>query len=412
MATDFSPGGIEASLGTATDKWKAAYIENIYGNVEGTIDKAIKDANGNVIHTYYTPKDNLKSKGNATTPVYIDANGVAQPITSYGGKADTAGEADTAKACTGNAATATKATNDKNGNDIAATYVPLSNEAYKAVTANGIHHNGIYRGKNLGTINNLAEVEAFLTAHTVSNGTFADLYLGDYFILPAKFTGIVADASVKGTNWQGVVQATAITGQVTSCELEIVAFNHYKNKGDTALNKNHIVLKPRKPLMYAPMNGLTSDNKQTTVGGYYNSYMHQTVIPQINAVFEQFFGSHLLTRRALLSNATSTTIASMAGSGWMGATTRWSWYDVKACLMSEVAVYGSTVFSSAFWDVGEDNEKLPVYNFKNHVADYRETFWLRAVASSSHFAYANGHGVSDGNIASIITGVVPLICVG
>ena len=85
MATDFSPGGIEASLGTATDKWKAAYIENIYGNVEGTIDKATKDANGNVIHTYYTPKDNLKSKGNATTPVYIDANGVAQPITSYGG---------------------------------------------------------------------------------------------------------------------------------------------------------------------------------------------------------------------------------------------------------------------------------------------------------------------------------------
>lgn len=97
MATDFSPGGIEASLGTATDKWKAAYIENIYGNVEGTIDKATKDANGNVIHTYYTPKDNLKSKGNATTPVYMDADGNPQPITSYNGKSESAKKADEAE---------------------------------------------------------------------------------------------------------------------------------------------------------------------------------------------------------------------------------------------------------------------------------------------------------------------------
>lgn len=292
---------------------------------------------------------------------------------------------------------------NENGVNLENKYFPISN---------GISHNGIYRGKNLGTFNSVTDVETFLSKHEVSQGKFTDLYLGDYFILPANFTGIVADASVKGTDWQGVVQDTAITGQVTSCELEIVAFNHYKNKGDTALNKNHIVLKPRKPLMYAPMNGLTSDNKQTTVGGYYNSYMHQTVIPQINAVFEQFFGSHLLTRRAILSNATSTTIASMAGSGWMGATTGWDWYDVKACLMSEVAVYGSTVFSSAFWDVGEDNEKLPVYNFKNHVANYREAFWLRAVASSSYFALAGIGGSSYYGVASFISGVVPLICVG
>ncbi len=39
--------------------------------------------------------------------------------TSYGGKASTAGTADTAKACSGNSATATKATQDENGNNIA-----------------------------------------------------------------------------------------------------------------------------------------------------------------------------------------------------------------------------------------------------------------------------------------------------
>jgi hypothetical protein len=42
--------------------------------------------------------------------------------TNYGGKAATAGTADTAKACSGNAATATKATQDGSGNNIVNTY--------------------------------------------------------------------------------------------------------------------------------------------------------------------------------------------------------------------------------------------------------------------------------------------------
>lgn len=51
--------------------------------------------------------------------------------TSYGGKAATAGTADTAKACTGNSATATKATLDGSGNNIVNTYATktaLSNQ--------------------------------------------------------------------------------------------------------------------------------------------------------------------------------------------------------------------------------------------------------------------------------------------
>lgn len=381
MATDFSPGGIEASLGTATDKWKAAYIENIYGNVEGTIDKATKDANGNVIHTYYTPKDNLKSKGNATTPVYIDANGVAQPITSYGGKADTAGEADTAKACTGNAASATKATNDKNGNDIAATYVPLSNEAYKAVTANGIHHNGIYRGKNFGVFATLAEFDKFLADHNVSEGVFTDLYLGDYFTI---------QDGTYNKMW------------------EIAGLDVYLNKGDTAFTAHHLALIPKNNLFTSKMN----DTNDTT-GGYYNSYMHQTVIPQVNANLANVLGSHLLTRRALLSNTVNKDVDSSAGAGWKGSSTGWAWYDVKAVLMSEVAVYGSTVFGSSSYDVGEDCERLPIYQFKNHVVSSREWFWLKAVASGANFASAVSYGDANSSVASDSGGGVrPLICVG
>ena len=46
----------------------------------------------------YELKANVTSKGAADTPVYFDANGVATPITSYAGKAATAGVADSANA--------------------------------------------------------------------------------------------------------------------------------------------------------------------------------------------------------------------------------------------------------------------------------------------------------------------------
>ena len=75
----FLPSGETDEIGSATEPWKKIYGENIYGN-------------------------------------------------TFSGKASTAGTADTAKACSGNSATATKAMQDKNGNDIPSTYA-TKNEA-------------------------------------------------------------------------------------------------------------------------------------------------------------------------------------------------------------------------------------------------------------------------------------------
>lgn len=58
----------------------------------------------------YAKSVNSTSKGNSTTPVYFDANGVAQPITSYSGNANTATQA-------------TKAIQDSNGKQIDTTYM-------------------------------------------------------------------------------------------------------------------------------------------------------------------------------------------------------------------------------------------------------------------------------------------------
>lgn len=252
--------------------------------------------------------------------------------------------------------------------------------ALLAATGTGLNHNGIYRGKNLGTFSSISAVESFLTTHKVSSGVFEDLYLGDYFRLQ------------DGTY---------------NVEWEIAGFDTYYQKGDTAFTNHHIALIPKANLLTSKMN----DTDDTT-GGYYNSYMHQSVIPTIDTNLATILGNHLLARRALLSDAMNKDLTSGAGAGWMGCTTGWDWYTVKSCLMSEVAVYGSKVLSSSFHDIGEDCERLPIFQFKGH-SYTRHWFWLRDVASASNFAAAYRYGGAYGGYASDADGGVrPIICVG
>ena len=248
------------------------------------------------------------------------------------------------------------------------------------IGSNGLNRNGIYRGKNLGTFSSVSAVESFLTTHKVSSGVFEDLYLGDYFRLQ------------DGTY---------------NVEWEIAGFDTYYQKSDTDFTNHHIALIPKTNLLTSKMN----DTDDTT-GGYANSYMHKTVIPAVDANLTKVLGSHLLSRRAFLTTTVNKDIASNAGAGWKGASTAGAWFTVKSCLMSEIAVFGSTIFSSSFFDTGEDNKLLPIFQFKGH-SYTRQWFWLRTVAASSSFAYADYSGsVAFTSASGADGGVRPLICVG
>ena len=110
MATPyFGPGGQAMTLGKDEDKWSDLVAEAAH-------------------------IDSFKGKGSATMPDYMDANGTPQPVTSYAGKAATAGTADTSKTCSGNSATATKATQDSAGQQINTTYIKGLSVSGKTVT--------------------------------------------------------------------------------------------------------------------------------------------------------------------------------------------------------------------------------------------------------------------------------------
>ena len=245
----------------------------------------------------------------------------------------------------------------------------------------GLSHNGIYRGKNFGTFTSLSAVEQFLSDHGVSTGLFKDLYIGDYF---------------------------KIQDGTYNVEWEIAGFDTYLHKGDSDFTTHHLALIPKTNLTTSKMN----DTDDTT-GGYANSYMHKTVIPAVDANLTKVLGNHLLSRRAYLTTTVNKDIASNAGAGWKGASTAGDWFTVKSCLMSEVAVYGSTIFSSSFFDTAEDCERLPIFQFKGHSYS-RQWFWLKSVVSGSLFACAADYGGPPGSdgASGAGGGVRPLICVG
>ena len=282
-----------------------------------------------------------------------------------------------------NATLATKATSDGNGNNIASSYLLKADaidaiNLVNAIMADGWAHNCIYRGKNLGTLSSVSEVEAFLTEHTVSEGTFKDLYIGDYFTLK------------DGTY---------------NKEWTIAAFNWHKGKGTSS---NHLCLIPKKCLLNSVMN-----STNTTTGGYYNSYMNQTTIPAVVTNMQKVLGSHMLSFNELVTDTVNSSTASMAGSGWTGAATgTWTWRSFKAVLMSEVQVYGSMVCSSSRWDIMSQNQQLPYFKYYTVRSDDGANYWLSGVANSTAFALVTGSGSAYGVIASVSYGVRPLILLG
>ena len=239
--------------------------------------------------------------------------------------------------------------------------------------------NGIYRGKNLGTITS-ANIANFLSQHEVSAGKFTDLYVGD--------------------------EITIQDGTYNAVWL-IAGFDTEYNKGDTAFTTHHIILIPKTPLYNDQMN-----SSDTTAGGYKGSAMHTTKLPAVATKLKTALGTHLLKHRAILGNATNTEAAPGGSSTWKGMTSGWEWTDVECVLPTEVQVYGATIWSSSGWDTGEAEQKLPVFNFINPVQFSRWGFWLRGVASGTSFCGCFGSGLATTNGASNSVGVCPLICVG
>ena len=288
----------------------------------------------------------------------------------------------------------------------------------KVINENPENHNGIYRGKDLTNIYTIEQIY-----ERVHNGTFEDLYLGDYFTvhlttdLMTRFTG---SAFVAGTTYYEMDSGTDVTQRtwtVTQDETPqegkvyatkevieedvdymIAGFDLYYNTGkdsSTTIINHHVIIIPKH--LYETGAAYHYDGLART--GYAGSDMHNIVLPCYAESTRAALNNHVLQHTSKLNGTVDASVPSMCGSGIYGATVASVFATVYAQLMTEQQCFGASILSSSWRDIGLDYNKFPVFNYVNPIeldGNTRGSIMLRTFAfvndNLDYFAIISGYG--------------------
>ena len=241
---------------------------------------------------------------------------------------------------------------------------------YELTIGSSTFHNAIFRGK---------DVTEYLTSEyslydRISDGTFTDLYVGDYVI-------------VNDITWR------------------IAGFDIYYGRGggDTSTNQagynHHAVIVPDTILTTGKMN-----TSNTTSGGYAGSYMVKTLLPSVLSTYiTPVFGSHVLTYYDTLTYAVSN-----------GVSTLYTNLSRSLDLMNEVQLYGTVVHSSSGNEVGTDTVQFPLFKLRPEFIVYNRSssYWLRTIGNASGFIVVWKSSNSDVENATSSKGIRPYFYIG
>ena len=218
-----------------------------------------------------------------------------------------------------------------------------------------------------------------------------DIYVGDYFQMSRAITC--------PNSYEGVIGSAWVT---------IAGINTLQGNGDTDdMMYNHLVMIPGKGEGGSFHFGRQAMNTtDTTTDGYKASRMRTSVLgpvvsagstasgATINQQLYAEFGSHLKTTRELITNALNANGVNRFGSA-SGCSSNWEWSSEQAILMSEVEVYGSTVWSSSGFDTGSAKVQLPLFRYSTKALNNRSSwYWLKDIASAGAFCNVSDNGVA------------------
>lgn len=222
-----------------------------------------------------------------------------------------------------------------------------------------ISHRMIYRGKNLGTSFTTEQSQA------VQNGTFTDMYVGDYWVINGK---------------------TRRIGDI----------DYFIHCGDNADLGHHLLIVDDGVDLTA--DGSTThfmNDAATTAGGFKGSKMWNTTIPnQILPDITTAFGNHLLNHREYISNAVTDDVP-----------TGGEWVDTIYNIFNEAMYYGAIVngansAGAGVFNTGCSKNQIKLFMLDQSSMNRRNTIWLRDVVSASFFAFVSNIGYADRIIAS------------
>lgn len=222
-----------------------------------------------------------------------------------------------------------------------------------------ISHRMIYRGKNLGTSFTTEQSQA------VQNGTFTDMYVGDYWVINGK---------------------TRRIGDI----------DYFIHCGDNVDLGHHLLIVDDGVNLAA--DGSTThfmNDTDTTAGGFKGSKMWQSTIPnKILPDITTAFGSHLLTHREYISNAVTEGVPSGG-----------EWVDTTYNIFNEAMYYGSVVNGansggSGLYNIGCSKNQIALFKLDQSSMNRRNNIWLRDIVSAAAFAVVLTVGDASGSSAS------------
>lgn len=226
-------------------------------------------------------------------------------------------------------------------------------------------HRQIFRGKNLGSTVTSEQKTA------IQNGTFENLWLGDYW-------------EVSGVKWR------------------IADFDYWYGCGDTPLNQHHLMIVPDTGLYTAKMN-----ESSTTTGGYVGSGMYTSGLATAKSTISGIFGALVINHREYLINAVSN-----------GAPSSGAWTDSTVELMNELMVYGSYIYcagSTGSVDVKRyTNSKvqLALFAVNPNLIQASGGYWLRDISTATHWARVDTYGGATNTGGANAYGVRPIFAIG
>lgn len=241
-------------------------------------------------------------------------------------------------------------------NDGSESKTRLRDAFYSLVPDGAPTHNNVFRGQNLGALNatHIANIQ---------NGTFHDMFVGDYFTINGS-SYVIAD------------------------------INYKKGHDDTISLGNHLLLMPtdwsKTPTQTLAPDGKTThymNDTDTTAGGFAGTKLYKTYLPQIQQKLEADFGSHLVQFREVVSTHVDDS----------GAPDQAEWRDAKVAIPSETMIYGTMVNGNnkngSWYNVGDDASQLALMRLNSEERNFhRQNVWLRDVHSASEFAVADSDG--------------------
>ena len=274
---------------------------------------------------------------------------------------------------------------------------------------NPVSSDGLYTALGAMFIHNIPrlvpkDITAYITdgtfwkrlAGTDGYALFEDIYAADYIHMSRAISAYERTGSHQETGSEYVTIAE-LDGAMGRGDVDTINYHHaimVAGKGTDPTEKQHF-----------GRSRMNSSNR--TTGGYKSSEMNTTTIgavassgstvatASINQQLYAEFGAHLKTVREFISTSINASGYNRFGNA-SGCSNNREWVSVQAILMSEVEVYGSTVWSSSAYDTGTAFKPLALFQHSEIALNNGSAYyWLKDVASATSFCFVSSFGSAD-----------------